>query len=194
MRIRLLAVFTALLTAAAASQLSCSQLPARAHGSGLTARTRDRVQDQVRLSELIQVPVTSKDGDSLGKIQDFMVNPYTGQIESALVTKGFVVGKGPVMGLGEIVVPVPWKAINLSSERHLVAHVDEQKVQPAPGDEGSSPEQPGYAVHIFGFMHSGPNSDVGGPGEGEVESGQGGGESESTPAVPDKPAHSPREL
>jgi len=140
----------------------------------------------------MQTPVTSKDGESLGKVQDLVINPINGEIQSVMISKSFVVGEGPVLGLGEVIVPVPWQAINLFSQRQLVVHVDQHKVESAPGDDKAGSDDSGYAVHIFGFIHPAPTPDAGGSGDSGVQSGHGGGESE--PTVPDKPTASPREL
>ena len=114
----------------------------------------------------------SDEGENLGKLQDLVINVRSGQIESALVSKGFMVRQGSVAGLGEILMPVPWQAIAVGTERRFVLNVDQDKAATDPTAEPGS-RQPGFAVHIFGFIQAAPDSAMGG-GDEEVESGSGG--------------------
>src|ERR1051325_4496476 len=148
---RLRFAFSLLLGGAALlAQLACSQyrprpVSADARSSGLPA-----LVGSIRASQLIQVSVKSGEGANLGKVEDLMVNPQTGLIEFALVSKGFVIENGSVAGVGELVVPVPWQALNLGTERRFVFNLDDQKSAPETVSGGGAGKSPGYAIHTFG--------------------------------------------
>src|SRR5512142_2622489 len=57
----------------------------------------------VRLSKLMDAEIKSKSGEDLGKMEDVLINPTTGKIDFA------VLGRGGFLGIGEKLVPIPWK-------------------------------------------------------------------------------------
>jgi len=126
---------------------------------------------QIRASKLIGINVSSKDGDNFGQVQDLVIDPKTGKIQFALVGQGFMAG------LGHQLVPVPWQAVNVRSEREFALNVDKKKLESAPTWTQSQMEQPDYTVRIYRFYELEPQSDVGGPGASEEQSGQGQGSS-----------------
>jgi sporulation protein YlmC with PRC-barrel domain len=152
--------------------LSCARFQPRTQQANAVAAR------QIRASQLLQVRVVSEEGDNLGKLQDLIVDMRTGRIESALVSKGFLVRQGSVAGLGEILMPVPWGAIAVGTERRFVLSVNEDRAATDPKGEKGGVREPGFAVHIFGLMRAEPPSAVGGPGDDEVESGRGRGHGE----------------
>lgn len=135
---------------------------------------------QIRATKLIGSNVTSKDGDNLGQVKDFVLDPMTGKIKFALVGQGFMAG------VGEKLLPVPWQAVSVHSEREFALNVDKQKLQSAPGWSQSEMEQPDYIIRIYRFYELEPQSDIGGPGESTSESGQGSGRSFDQPQSSDQ--------
>jgi hypothetical protein len=123
---------------------------------------------------LLQSPVSSEAG-SLGKVEDLVIDPESGQVQFVLVSKGFMMGNA----LGEVIVPIPWQAINLSSRRQFVVNVDQERLGSDDLASRSPGGRPGYALHIFGFLES--PEDEGGSGQSDVESGHGQGRSEALP-------------
>ncbi|HVV01735.1 MAG TPA: PRC-barrel domain-containing protein, partial [Verrucomicrobiae bacterium] len=66
---------------------------------------------EVKYSKLKDANIVSKSGENLGKLDDVLFNPRTGKIQFAIL------GSGGLFGLGEKRVPVPWQAINVTSEK-----------------------------------------------------------------------------
>jgi sporulation protein YlmC with PRC-barrel domain len=128
---------------------------------------------QIRASKLIGVNVSSKDGDNFGQVQDLVIDPKTGQIQFALVGQGFMAGAGHQM------IPVPWEAVNVRSEREFALNIDKKKLESAPAWNQSEMEQPDYTVRIYRFYELEPQTGLGGPGQSGTQSGQGQGSSSS---------------
>lgn len=101
----------------------------------------------VRLSKLMDADVKSKDGEDLGSLEDLIINPQTGKIEFA------VLGRGGFLGIGEKLVPVPWKAMSIQSEEEFSLNVDKEKLRSAPTIDKnySNLSTPGYTVTIYQF-------------------------------------------
>jgi sporulation protein YlmC with PRC-barrel domain len=146
----------------------------------------------VRASQLIEASVASGEGENLGRVKDLIVNIGTGRIEAALVSKSFMVRQGSVTGLGEILVPVPWRALQIGTERRFIVSVDQDKAAARSDADPNGSHGPGFAVHILGFFESEPSAGMGGPGDDEVESGRGGGQ--NGPFEEGTSAPHPREL
>lgn len=118
----------------------------------------------IRASKLIGVSAQTKDGEKLGQLQDLIVNPKTGEVRFAIL--------GQTTGTSAILVPVPWQAINVRSEREFTLNVDRKKLQSAPTlqqDRYSDMENPDYVIRIYRFYELEP---VGGPGAIQSQSGQ----------------------
>ena len=126
---------------------------------------------QIRATKLIGVVVTSKDGENLGQVQDLVIDPQSGKIQFALVGKGFMAG------LGQQMIPVPWQAVQVRSEREFALNVDKQKLQSAPTWSQADLDQPDYMIQVYRFYELEPQTDVGTPGAGEEQSGIGQGNS-----------------
>ena len=85
-------------------------------GRNLTAKT------------LIGNPVKNRQGEALGKVQDFMLDLESGRIAYA------VVSYGGVMGLGGKLFAVPWSAFALDTNDHtFVLNVDRDVLSSAEG-------------------------------------------------------------
>jgi sporulation protein YlmC with PRC-barrel domain len=128
--------------------------------------------DRIRASELLGVNVTSKLGENVGEVQDLIIDPETGEIQLALVGKGFMAG------LGDRVVPLPWQALNVRSQQKFVVNIDHQKLQKAPAWSDAEPHSHDYVIRIYRFYELEPETGVGGAGESGQQSGQGEGRSE----------------
>ena len=126
---------------------------------------------EVRASKLVGINVTSKDGENLGQVQDLVINPMTGKIRYALIGQGFMAG------LGQKMIPVPWQAVNVRSEREFALHVDKQKLTSAPDWSQREMDQPAYIIRVDRFYELEPQGEVGGLGASSSESGQGTGSS-----------------
>ncbi len=88
--------------------------------------------------------VYDMDGEKLGKIQNFMVNKQSGQVEYA------VMSFGGILGMGEDHFPLPWKKLNYVVERHgYVVDIDKETLDKAPKYEGDA-----YPAHdpAYGMM------------------------------------------
>jgi sporulation protein YlmC with PRC-barrel domain len=107
-----------------------------------------RSESEVRFSKLMDANVASKSGENLGQLEDLIIDPQTGEIKYAIL------GRGGLLGIGEKYVPVPWKAIQVSSEKQFTLNVDKSKLKSAPTTDKSysSLEQPGYDVTIYRFF------------------------------------------
>jgi len=123
----------------------------------------------LRASKLIGINVSSKDGENLGQVQDLIFDPQTGKIRFALVGKGFMAGAG------ETLMPIPWQAVNVKSEREFALNVDKSKLASAPLWSQTEIDQPDYVVRIYRFYEVEPQSGVGG--FNGTQSGQGQGSS-----------------
>ena len=112
----------------------------------------------VRLSKLKGADVKGKNGEELGKLEDVVINPSTGQIAFAIV------GNGTLLGLGDKPHPVPWQEVKVNSEKEVTINIDKQKLQSAPTvtqgySELNNPEE---VVVIYRFYAIEPPGTSGG--------------------------------
>jgi sporulation protein YlmC with PRC-barrel domain len=128
---------------------------------------------EVRGSKIVGATLKSSDGSDLGEVRDLAVDPRSGKIDFAII--GVEAGGG-----AEALAPVPWKAINLKSERDFSATINKQKLQSGPTiteQQWSQLVQPDYVLHIYRFYGI-PNEAMGG-GQGEEYGGAQSGGSQS---------------
>lgn len=110
--------------------------------------TMHKSDSGVRLSKLMDAKIKSSDGESLGEIEDVIVEPGTGEIKFAIV------GKGGFLGLGEKLVPVPWQAINAKSDKEFSINLDSEKLKTAPTAKDKTFAQlndPSHTATIYQF-------------------------------------------
>jgi sporulation protein YlmC with PRC-barrel domain len=121
-------------------------------------------QKSVRLGDLMNATVQSKDGKTLGYIRDFTINPQSGHIEFAVLstsptetatgTSAFNRGTTATAAAGQL-IPVPWQLFSQSwtsgqkegvagattpgmpGTHNLVLNIDESKLQGAPSFNSS---------------------------------------------------------
>src|SRR4051812_46402138 len=99
-------------------------------------------------SKIIGSEIKSSDNETLGKVEDLIIDPKTGQIRVAIL------GTSIAGGEGEMFTPIPWTALNLSSEKNYVLNLDKQKLSKAPKmSKGnySQLDNPDYVVHVYTF-------------------------------------------
>jgi sporulation protein YlmC with PRC-barrel domain len=129
-----------------------------------------------RVTQLMGVNAKSKDGQSLGEIEDLVINPQNQRIKFA------VLGKGGFLGVGEKMLPVPWEAVTVqksaaggqAGKPDLTVNIDQQKMKTAPtmqkDKQYSELDQPDYIITIYRFYEITPVG-AGGTGQGtETES------------------------
>ncbi|MDP3008487.1 MAG: PRC-barrel domain-containing protein [Methylococcales bacterium] len=81
-----------------------------------------------RASKIIGTTVKNANGDDLGDIKELVLNPESGQVVYA------VVSYGGVLGLGDKLFAVPWKAMLWTADKeHYVLNVDKAMLKNAPG-------------------------------------------------------------
>lgn len=139
-------LFTIVALASLQSLYASDQTSASQQSSTSTDSTGSSPQD-VRFSKLKDANIVSSSGESLGKMEDLIINQKTGNIDYVIL------GRGGLLGMGEKRVPVPWKAVHVSSEKQFTINVDKNKLKSAPtvGKDYSELNQPDYYVTIYRF-------------------------------------------
>jgi sporulation protein YlmC with PRC-barrel domain len=86
------------------------------------------MQQVSRASKIIGTAVKNANGDNLGDIKELVLNPESGQVVYA------VVSYGGVLGLGDKLFAVPWKALLWTPDKeHYILNVDKATLKNAPG-------------------------------------------------------------
>ncbi len=87
-------------------------------------------------SDLTGYKVNNPTGESLGKIEDFMLDVKAGRISYA------VLSFGGVMGIGDKLFAIPIAMLSLDEEEKLFyLNIDKEKLKDAPGfDKGNWPD------------------------------------------------------
>lgn len=81
-----------------------------------------------RASKIIGTRVKNPNGDSLGDIKELVLDPESGQVVYA------VVSFGGVLGMGDKLFAVPWKALHWTRDKeYYVLDVDKDTLKKAPG-------------------------------------------------------------
>lgn len=153
-------MITLSLCAACALGLSTSTI--RANEQNQAAPPAQRPAD-LQFSKLRDAKITSSDGEQLGQLDNLIVNPRTGQIKFA------VVGRGGILGIGEKLIPVPWKLARLQSESEFSLNVDKAKLEGAPkvNKDLSEFNSPAFEVSVNRYYQM-----PAGVGGAEIEGGQ----------------------
>lgn len=93
--------------------------------------------------------VRNPKGESLGKIEEIMIDRHTGHVAYA------VLSFGGIMGIGDKLFAVPWGALTVDTGTHeFVLDVDKERLENAPGfDKKDWPSAPDRAfidrVHSY---------------------------------------------
>lgn len=78
-------------------------------------------------SNLIGAKVENQQGNSLGTVTDLMMDPQSGRVPYAILSRG------GMMGVGAKLYPIPWQAGNYSKDgRRLVINLSEDRLSSAP--------------------------------------------------------------
>ncbi len=174
--------------------------------SSYTARTAE----PVRLSTLMNASLKSQSGESLGQVQDLIVDPSNGQIQFAVLSVNSpTTGSPTTSGIGTTTTPgistpigttsggqliaLPWRLISSGGQGQFTASVDRTTLQNAPTFSNSSWPTMNSTWMQSVYSHFGvrPSTSTGAPGSG---SGTGTGTgtapglgNPSTPGVPSTP-------
>ena len=175
-----------------------------------------RAGEPVRLSKLMNTSLKSQTGESLGQVQDLVVDPSNGQIQFAVISlngasagapginSSTTTGIGARPGIatpepstsigtaaGGKLVAVPWRLVNSSGQGQFTASIDRATLQSAPTFDNSSWPTMNSTWMQSVYSHFGvrPNSSTGAPGS-SSGTGTGAGTglgNPSTPGVPSAP-------
>lgn len=102
---------------------------------GATDQQRQmRVSETHRASEIIGKNIENRQGESLGEIQDLVVDPSTGRVSYA------VLSYGGVLGVGDKLTAVPFQALNPKPGEadKLVLNIDKERLKTAPSFESGN--------------------------------------------------------
>ena len=106
------------------------------------------------MSKIIGTNLKTASGEDLGEVKDLVVDPQSGRIRFAIV--GLQTSGGT-----EELAPIPWKALNLQSEKQYVATIDKNKLNSGPHmtqQEWDKLMQPDYVVEVYRFYGFEPPS------------------------------------
>mgnify|MGYP006218921001 CR=1 FL=1 len=79
-------------------------------------------------SSLSSNPVKNLEGEDLGKIEDFMIDTETGEVEYA------VLSFGGFLNMGDKLFAIPWQALEVDKENEcFILNVDKDRLENAPG-------------------------------------------------------------
>ncbi|HKY03043.1 MAG TPA: PRC-barrel domain-containing protein [Burkholderiales bacterium] len=85
-----------------------------------------------RATKIIGTDVRNLQGDDLGDIKEIVLNPNGGSISYVIVSMG------GVMGVGDKLYAVPWKALKLDTARNeFVLNADKTRLKNAPAFEAN---------------------------------------------------------
>nr|WP_245841826.1 PRC-barrel domain-containing protein [Sphingomonas lenta] len=112
-----------------------------------------QTDESVRLissSKVEGTPVVGRNGESLGKIQSFMVDKYTGRVAYA------VMSFGGTMGFGESLFPLPWDVLTYDTNKdgYVLALTKEQLADAPRFTASDAPEfDVGYRRSLAGYYN-----------------------------------------
>jgi hypothetical protein len=109
-----------------------------------------------RASELIGLSVTNDQGEHLGKVGDFIVS-NDGRIAY------IVISSGGVLGFGEKLCAIPWRASNPRiQENSLVVSISQERFQSAPSFESWADfRESGFVDKVRAYYGEGTASELG---------------------------------
>lgn len=175
------------------------------YGTPRTSMTR--AGEPVRASKLMNTSLKSQTGESLGQVQDIVLDPTSGQVHFAVISLGTSAAGAPGTGTsvttgtgagttpgtavtgtaGGQLVAIPWRLIQSSGQGQFTAMVDRTKLQSAPTFSATTWPTMDATWQQRIYTHFGTMPSTGAPGS---ESGTGTGTgigNPSTPGVPSTP-------
>ena len=94
----------------------------------LAKESNKSMQQVSRASKIIGTPVKNPKGDSLGNVQELVLDPESGQVVYA------VVSFGGLLGVGAKLFAIPWKALHWTGDKeYYVINEDKNTLAKAPG-------------------------------------------------------------
>ena len=113
------------------------------------ARTLTEFPRVLSASTLKNEKVVNAAGESLGRIEDYMIDLNNGRIAYC------VLSFGGFLGMGDKLFAVPWSALTLDTEnKSFVLNVDKERLKNAPGfDKDNWPDMtsPDFGTRIYGY-------------------------------------------
>jgi len=114
----------------------------------------DRTRHVLSASTLIGDDVRNGAGESLGKIEEIMIDLDTGGVAYA------VLSFGGFLGMGDKLFAVPWQAMDIDLEAHeFILDVEEERLRNAPGfDKGDWPSSadPAFMNQVYAYYEVEP--------------------------------------
>ena len=111
--------------------------------------TSTKTRNTLSATTLIGDPVVNRNGESLGKIEDLMIEPERSRVSYA------VLSFGGFLGMGNKLFAVPLQAMRLSrEEKTFVLDVDKERLKNAPGfDKDQWPDfaDPAYNTKLYSY-------------------------------------------
>jgi sporulation protein YlmC with PRC-barrel domain len=105
-------------------------------------------------STLAGDPVVNKQGETLGRIDEIMIDVPSGRVAYA------VMSSGGILGIGDKLFAVPFNALTLDTDNHcFVLDVPSERIAQAPGfDQDHWPEMADlqWAQHVHGYYGTRP--------------------------------------
>lgn len=90
--------------------------------------SNELMQRVTRASKIIGTPVKNPKGDNLGNVKELVIDPRSGKVVYA------VVSFGGVLGMGDKLFIIPWKALNWSRDKeYYLLDLDKTTFTSAPG-------------------------------------------------------------
>ncbi len=86
------------------------------------------MMNEVLASNIIGANVKNAQGESLGKIDELVIDPKDARIKAAIVSVG------GVLGIGAKSVAIPWNKVTMGSDRDtVVVAMGREELEQAPG-------------------------------------------------------------
>ncbi len=120
----------------------------------MSSAKSEKNQDIYRASKLVGKAVKNPEGESLGDINDIVIDPQDGRIAYA------VLSFGGVLGVGDKLFAVPWKSFRVDTDNDvLVLNVDKDRLKKAPGfDKNNWPNlsDRSYEAKVYSYYGQRP--------------------------------------
>ena len=109
--------------------------------------TTDETSELIASDKVEGTEVYSMAGDSLGKIENFMVNKRSGKVEYA------VLQFGGFLGIGSDYYPLPWDKLKYHDDKGgYVVDVDKSQLEKAPRYSDQEPVYDrAYGQRVYGY-------------------------------------------
>jgi sporulation protein YlmC with PRC-barrel domain len=93
------------------------------------APEKSSIEKQARVNNIVGKRVVSHKGEDLGTVDDLVLN------ESGCLDY-LILGHGGLLGIGDRLVPIPWKAVKTGSQADtVIVEIDKEQLKKAPSFE-----------------------------------------------------------